>query len=765
MIEKFISIKSIGRFSDCHPRGDVAFRKLVLLFAENGQGKTTLCAILRSLQSGNSEFISERKTLGTTGSASVQIRVGGNTLSFSNNTWSATDPDIAIFDSVFIHDNVYAGDYVDHEHKKNLYRIIVGAQGVQLAKEIDKLNGKIRNANRDIKIKKEAASRNLPNDIKLDTYLEWQPVEDIENKIKKKSTEITNRQKALEKAIEIKNKKLLAKITLPTFPSDFSTILTKQITDIIADAESYVRQQIADHQMGNQGEIWLSQGLDFVENDKCPFCGQDIYANNLITAYHSHFNATYKALKQEVTQLTGRITDSIGESALNTIQQTLSDNLTLVEFWKQFDEIELPDFAFDVVREKYEILRDISLELAKKKQQTPTESILPKTNFQFALDAVTALQRSLHDYNTAVDACNARINEQKTVAQKGDDLTAFKNELADLEAKKKRFELEVIRACQDYQLVTREKIKLEEKKQTAKEQLDQHCQQILQTYERTINEYLDQFNTGFRIINTQHSYRGGTPSSQFQIQINDTPVALGDNRTPSGTPCFKTTLSSGDRSALALAFFLAALWQDPDIKNKIVVLDDPFTSLDRFRRTCTQQLIRNLANTAQQVIVMSHDPHFLNLIFNTHPGNEIKTVQLAHIGDSIMLGEWDIVAETQSTYHKNYDTLLNFYRNRTGVPLDVARAIRPFLEGWLRARFPGHFQPDEWLGNIIEKIRNADDNSGLQHAQADLSDLEAINDYSRKYHHDQNPKSNSECISGDELHGFVKRTLRLVGGV
>jgi len=99
------------------------------------------------------------------------------------------------------------------------------------------------------------------------------------------------------------------------------------------------------------------------------------------------------------------------------------------------------------------------------------------------------------------------------------------------------------------------------------------------------------------------------------------------------------------------------------------------------------------------------------------------------------------------------------------VPLDVARAIRPFLEGWLRARFPGHFQPDEWLGNIIEKIRNADDNSGLQHAQADLSDLEAINDYSRKYHHDQNPKSNSECISGDELHGFVKRTLRLVGGV
>jgi ATP-dependent DNA helicase RecG len=42
MLEKFISIKNIGRFRDCCPRGDVTFRKLTLLFAENGRGKTTV---------------------------------------------------------------------------------------------------------------------------------------------------------------------------------------------------------------------------------------------------------------------------------------------------------------------------------------------------------------------------------------------------------------------------------------------------------------------------------------------------------------------------------------------------------------------------------------------------------------------------------------------------------------------------------------------------------------------------------------------------
>ncbi len=742
----------------------MAFRKLVLLFAENGRGKTTLCAILRSLQSGHSEYISERKALGTSDAASVQIRVGGNTVSFSSNGWSATHPDISIFDSAFIHDNVYAGDYVDHEHKKNLYRIIVGAQGVQLAEQIEELDSKIRDANRDINTKKDAASRNLPNGILLDTYLEWQPVEGVEIKIQQKSTEITNRQRTLEKATEIHAKSLLAKIALPTLPTDFLTILAKELADVTTDAESRVRQQITDHQMGNQGETWLSQGVGFIENDNCPFCGQGIDANELIAAYHSHFNAAYKALKQEVTQLSGRITNAIGESSLNTTQQTISNNLTLVEFWKQFVETNLPDFALDDVRTKYATLHDISLVLAQRKQQTPIESISPDAGFQSALDAVIALQQSLQAYNTAVDECNTRISEQKIAAQQGGDITALKNELAGLEAKKKRFESEVVQACGAYQTATRAKTQLEGEKQTAKEQLDQYCQQILQTCERSINAYLDQFNTGFRIVNTQHSYRGGSPSSQFQIQINDMPVSLGDNRTPSGTPCFKTTLSSGDRSALALAFFLAALRQDPDITNKIVVLDDPFTSLDRFRRTCTQQLIKNLTNTAQQVIVMSHDSHFLKLIYDAHPNDEIKTLQLAHVGDGTMLGEWDIVAETQSTYHKNHGSLLSFYRDRTGVPLDVARAIRPFLEGWLRVHFPGHFQPNEWLGNFIEKIRSADGNSGLQHAQADLSELEAINDYSKKYHHDQNPNADAETISSDELHGFVKRTLRLVGG-
>lgn len=741
MLQKLIKIKNIGRFRDCSPRGDVTFRKLTLLFAENGRGKTTLCAILRSLQTGQQEFILERKTLGTCDPSSVQIRIGGNIVTFKANEWSTTYPDITIFDSVFVHDHVYAGDYVDHDHKKNLYRVIVGAQGVQLPRQIEDLDGKIREANRDINEKKGIVSRTLPSGVALDAYLAWQPVEDVENRIQLKNTEIDNRQRISARAEEVQAKGLLAKITLPALPLDFLDILARQLKDIAADAEVRVRKQIAAHDMHNHGEAWLSQGLGFVANDNCPFCGQNLNVNELISAYRSYFNATYKDMKQEVAQLSERINSSIGPAALNVVQQALSSNLTLLEFWKQFTLIVLPAVAFDDIAAKYATLRDLALALAAGKRQVLTESVSPSVDFQAALEAVVGLQQSLLSYNAAVDTCNSSINEQKTAANQVSNINALKKELSDLEARKKRFEPDVMQACKDYRDVCAAKATHEGKKAAAREQLDQHCLQIIRTYEQAINDYLDQFNAGFKITNSRHLYTGGTPSSHYQIEINSSAVDLGHAQTQPGTPSFKTTLSSGDRSALALAFFLAAIKQGSGIANKIVILDDPFTSQDRFRRTCTQQLIRQLAADAKQVIVLSHDPHFLKLIWEGQCPADVRVLQMCCAGDGTIIEECDIEAETQSIYLKNYATLLDFYRDRKGAPLAVARSIRPFIEGWLRAHFPGRFPPDQWLGDFIGKIRNAPDTDGLFHAKPDLAKIEAINDYSKRFHHDQNPNA------------------------
>lgn len=137
MLEKIVEIRSIGRFRNYVANGDVSFRRLTLVYAENGRGKTTLCAILRSLQTGQSEFVAERKTLGATDPAFVHLRINNANFQFTNGAWMGIYPDVLIFDPVFVNDNVYSGDYVEHEHKKNLYRVIVGAEGVRLAREIE----------------------------------------------------------------------------------------------------------------------------------------------------------------------------------------------------------------------------------------------------------------------------------------------------------------------------------------------------------------------------------------------------------------------------------------------------------------------------------------------------------------------------------------------------------------------------------------------------------------------------------------------------
>jgi wobble nucleotide-excising tRNase len=765
MLEKIVSIKNVGCFHNYSSKGDTTLRKLTLLFADNGRGKTTLCAVLRSLQSGIPEYITERKTLSETNPSSVQLLIEGNAVSFTDNSWSIEYPDTAIFDSVFIHENVYAGDYVEHDHKKNLYRIIIGKQGVQLSKQIDELDSQVRGVNTEIRAMEGLVSKTIPQGVTIDDYLKWKSITDIDVKIKRKSKEVSNQQFALEKADQIKARSLFTKIKLPAIPSDFTAILNKQLADISKDAETQVRRQLVFHQMEQRGESWLAEGLGYINNEHCPFCGQSVHSNGLIEAYQSYFSLEYKELKEEVTQLTTRINDAIGESSLLSVRLSIAGNLTLVEFWKQFIDVQLPDFPLEQIFEKYSKIREQCIALVQKKQENPIEPVPLNSDFSSALSEVEALSATVDTYNAIIDDHNTKINEKKNNIEKGGDiLLSLKKELSFLEAVKQRFQPEVEEACQAYQASIERKAQLEQKKGETRELLDEYCRDVLCASEQSINEYLDQFNTGFRIANIRHLYTGGTPSCQFQILINNAPVDIGDPRTIPGTPCFKTTLSSGDRSALALAFFLTTLKHDPEINKKIVVFDDPFTSLDRFRRTCTAQLIRRFVNTAQQVIVLSHDPYFLKLIYDEYSGRDIKELQLCLTGNDTVITEWNIIEETKSTYLKNHSILLNFFNDRTGNPLEVVKAIRPFIEGLLRSHFPGCFLPNEWLGNMIEKIRNASNTDGLYHEHNNLSELESINEYSKKYHHEQNANADLEPINRDELHGYVKRTLRLAGG-
>jgi hypothetical protein len=49
MIDRIQLIRNIGQFDSVSARGQIPLKKLTLVYAENGRGKTTVAAVLRSL--------------------------------------------------------------------------------------------------------------------------------------------------------------------------------------------------------------------------------------------------------------------------------------------------------------------------------------------------------------------------------------------------------------------------------------------------------------------------------------------------------------------------------------------------------------------------------------------------------------------------------------------------------------------------------------------------------------------------------------------
>lgn len=761
MLRKIVSIKNVGRFLNFSASGNVELKRYNLIFAENGRGKTTLCAVLRSLQSGEPAHVLGRATLGAGGAPEIKVLLGGGTATFSNGAWSTTVPELAIFDSSFVSENVYSGDAVGLDHKRNLYRVIVGNQGVELARQIEDLDAASRAKSTDIREKLAAIQALLEQGVTVEAFLALREDPEVNTKIADKEREL----QAVKQAEQIKHRAGLFELALPTFSDGFETLLGKTIEGIAADAERRVAEQINAHAMHDRGELWLSEGLGYIRDHACPFCNQILEVSAaLIGAYKAYFSATYNSLRTEIAILRQEVTNGFGDREIAQIERLMEQNAAGVEFWSRYCEISAPalDVGEGVAGQALRTLRLAALALLDRKAATPLEYVAVDPTFTAAKTALAAIQAGATSYNRIVRHANATIAAKKA-ATAAAEVRTVESALTRLRATKKRHEPDATEACHAYESAQAEKKVLEDQKEGIKRELNDYADQVMDRYEQTINRLLDDFNAGFRVTGTRHGYPGGIACSSYQILINDTAVDLGDERTSLNRPSFRNTLSSGDKSTLALAFFLAQLDQGPDKAAKLVVFDDPFSSQDSFRKNCTVQKIKKCGEICAQVIVLSHDDRFLKLIWDQLAclSAERKCLRLARIGlRDTAVSEWDIEVATQAQFLANRQALVAYYSSAQGHPREVVNKIRPVLETYCRNVYPSQFTPADSLGAIIKTIRD----SGAAHPfAAVLDDLETLNAYTTPYAHGQ-PDEAVSPIDDNELHGFVKKTLSITGG-
>lgn len=759
MLKKIIGIKNVGRFRNSAATPNPQLAKHTFIAGANGFGKTTICAVLRSVATGDPSLLLGRKTLGAVESISVELLLSAGNAKFDGQVWSTTEPNIAIFDGAFVADNVHSGEVVDIDQKRNLYRVIIGGAGVGLARQEAELAAQSRAKTSEISAKSKEIQPYCLAGMSVENFVKLQAEPNIDQAI----LDQENIVKSCKEAAAVSARAPIAPVPFPDFPEGFRELMVKSLDGISAETERLVAEHLAAHAMTAEESGWLATGVEHAK-DTCPFCGQGINGLPLIEAYRSIFSERYRALVAEIQTMRERVLGLFGDATVGRLDTLAEQNIAAVDFWHQHCKIAAPALAFPAeLRETLRHLGNEALALLDRKALAPLETaFIPEAFSDASLQHAEAVHQ-VRALNASIAAANELIAGKKREVA-GTDLKSAEHELALRRAKRSRHAEPAATLCRDYQTLSAEKQRLEAMKTTVRGKLDEHTEAVMEPYERRINALLDAFNAGFGITKTSHSYPGGVATSSYQLVINNVAVDLGDGKTSNDRPSFKNTLSSGDRATLALAFFLVHLERDQDLAGKIVVFDDPFNSQDAFRRRQTVHEIVKISKACGQVIVLSHDATFLKQIWDKAPDDQrtaLAIVDQRSLGSKLL--PLSLEKATQGRTATDIDDLQTFISTGAGGLVDVIRKMRVVLETYCRMAYASSFETDDNLGEIVKKIRDG----GANHPAAVLYDeLDQINDYTVQYHHGEDTTdATPDSIDTTELTGYVRRTLRVANAL
>lgn len=749
-LKKITTIKNIGRFKAARISGG-EYSRFTLIYGGNGRGKTTLCAIFRSLQSNEPKLIQRRKTFLATSEPEVGLLFDGGLARFSGGGWTAAQPDIHIFDQQFVTDNVHGGDQIDVEHRRNFYRIVVGPKGVALAEEVDRLDAEATAKQSEITSEKKVLEQHVPAGMKLEAFLKLAADADIDDKI----DEAEKALKAINDGAAIASRQLLTVPSLPALPEGFNDLLLKGVDGIAADAAAQVQRQLAHHDFRDDGEAWLSQGLPHIVDDCCPFCAATLDGNSLIEAYRGYFSEAYVAHKAAIADMSITLNQALSSTMALRVEQSFAQVSSDADFWKAYcDHGYTPSGAAGRINGEVEALSDAAKAMLTAKAAAPLEPLESSTAFIEAQATWLATSAELAADVAMFAEANRRIQAVKD-ANAAANKASTERVLATLQAVKKRHSAPAYDLASNYTSLLNDKKILVAAKDAKKDELDTYDKTILSAYETDINRFLVSFGASFRLAQCSKNYVGKVPQSIYCLRFDTSNIDV--TKPNADDPGFDTTMSAGDKNTFALAFFLAQLKRDPDIANKIVVFDDPFTSLDDFRRAMTAKEIARTGEPgkAAQVILLSHDKFFLDAVRGMIHGATCTPLQISATAGGSSIESWDIEREVKEGYLQDHMRLQDFAEGRSGDARDIRMMMRPLLEKYIRYRFPNQILEGKWLGDMLAVIRG-----DTAHPLApQYSELDDINGYTAPFHHDPNT-----TFVEDEVRTYAQRTIAIVGG-
>lgn len=757
MIEGIIRLKGIGQFDDVNPPENTRFERFTLLYAANGRGKTTFASILRSLANNDPTLLVERRRLGVQDPPSIILNHADGQLTFQDGEWNQDFSGIAIFDDAFVANNICSGLEIHQEHRKNLHEIIIGDQGVSLSRQLKALIDGVELCSSRLRDLSNTISADVRGPYNVDAFCDLQQDPEVDAKIE----EAQNRLTATNSAEEIRQQAGFQGISLPEFDvGRINEILARSFEDLAADATERVNAHLS--RLGDGGEVWVANGMSKIQpvseglgHDVCPFCAQCLSGSELIEHYKAYFSEEYKQLNKLIHQTRVGVQSAHTRDTSAEFERSIRSAEQTREFWKDFANP--PNIVIDTVAiiKDWNSARNAVLTQLGEKAAAPLERMelsaqtsLAINTYQDRVAEVARLSNELINFND----CLTLIKQQAD----DDNPETLSICLEELKAQRARHDDAIMEYCERYLTERTAKAEAEQQRNQVRDQLDRYRTEIFPAYQHAINYYLDRFDASFRLGEVRSINNRYGSSVSFHVIINQNSVRLNADEGPS----FKNTLSAGDRSTLALAFFFASLDKDNNRENKIVVLDDPITSLDEHRALQTRTEIRNLEAQVQQVIVLSHSKSFLCSLWEQADRNTSAALQICHAENGSEIAIWDVRRDSVSEHDKRHELVREYVRGANpDQERNVAQSLRPMLEAFLRVAYPEHFPPKMVIGRFLNICHARIGTNTEVLSGEDYVELNELKEFSNRFHHDSGPAWRGDIINSLELKSYAERVL------
>ncbi|GHR04164.1 hypothetical protein VN1249_08890 [Helicobacter pylori] len=718
------------------------FKDYNVIFGNNGCGKTSLTRAFELLISKD-KCIEKYRTISTAESPSIEFECKDGSYKIEpNSNIGAPSFKVEIYNSDFLHNNAPFNSEFGLKKLDDGIIILEGSVLGEETKEINQLKNckeKVEKRQKEIKdendietlsakqeseikkydeeiekIRKKVTSKTIqitPNEIKINNICKVS-----KNKFKDQEDVLTNLEKDFDELDEaMKEFDDLKEMELP---KDYQTIKDKleSLFSFDIDKEAgQVSEEIKEH-MSKVGREFIEKGIELqkeMPNNKCPFCTQEI-TNNIIQDYTNYFNKSIEQFKQDSLEVSGTLKKILEQWNIKEILQS----------FERFEPFMKKDFSTNKESLK-NALEQIKVLLEKlQKEVGKKEGAKNEKEFQ---EIDKKLLENYEKFQKCVDETGNILKQKKEQKKKLDKL---KTELKGARIKKAKHD------SYDWQKSKEEA----ERKLSVLNCRHERLNRLLEKINKKLKGLYDQKRPDIETIN---NYLKALNLPKYSLD-KDYRIVLNSDALENSEA--KIILSDGEKTTLAFAYFLARLklfYKKEDLKNLVVVIDDPISSLDEqriYNTTClvakiNQELAREKLSNEEnkaQVFVLTHNHTFMARLINMI-GKHARYLQLER-----HQGQLKIVCKDKANGYFDTFYLLLFkevyeFAKRETVQDDFNEAInygnkiRILLESFLKINFIDSFLGEDKTfkeDNIKKLIETADNQVRLSFSNLPFSENE-----------------------------------------